>query len=120
MPSIPPDELTEAYRDTVGDDLRSVLHIEDLDQDVLYLREDVEETLDEETLGEAFQTLTFESWGVPPAEEALKHGSLNCIYYDFEQAVELIVPYSEGEALAVAVDGTWADRPNALIELAQL
>lgn len=92
-------------REQLGADLRSVIHLHANGREVHYVRDDIDPA-PTERVTHAFQTLMFDLVGAHRDETMNGHGDLQCVTRQFEDAVEVHVPLSPTEGVAIALDGS--------------
>lgn len=109
------EDLVEYLEDRAGDYLRSVVHYEEADYEVLYLRDDVAEQYTEEKIEKVIQELKFEAMESNFQEQLYVHGGLGCTLRVFEKAVELHFPYDGYEGAAVALDPEAAQQLHSFV-----
>jgi hypothetical protein len=98
--------FVETLRAQTDDSLRLVVRYEGDEQEVLYRRQDVAETLDGDALDDRVQTLVLKGLGDPPEEEQLADfGSLRATLRWFDDAVVAYYPTGEWSGVVATFDG---------------
>lgn len=101
----PSEALTEFLREYVGDHLRSVIHYDEEQSEVLFVREDVADKYTADEIDQVVRDVRLEAVEKPHQESLYAHGPLNVTVRCFEDAVEMHFPHDETSGTAVALDG---------------
>lgn len=104
MPLREVDDLIDFRRDTVGDNLRSVIYYHEDGYNLQFILDDVEPLYSEEEIEEVVQDLGVNAFGKPQQERFYLHGNLNCTNRCFEEAIEMNILLSDREGIGVALD----------------
>lgn len=79
--------LVTDLQEATGDDLRSVVHYEETEYEMIYLREDVDAIYSSDELDDVIEDLRLQGWGQEPIEELFNAGELECSIFGFEEAM---------------------------------
>lgn len=102
-------ELSGFLEHKVDDYLRSVIHYEDYDYSVVYIRDDVAEQYSEGEVEDIAKELFWDSFSTPHQESLYPHGGLQCTIRCIESAVKMYFPHSERAGTAVAMEAQAAE-----------
>lgn len=97
--------------------LRGVIHYDETDYEVAYLREDIAAQYSDEMIAAIAQDLRLVSFGKKGQEGLYQHGTLNCIIQHSESATLIHFPYGEFTGTAFTIDqGTYTDQRSFVDE----
>lgn len=107
--------LLTGLRRRAGDLLRSVVHYDESEFDIMYLRDDVAERYNEAEIGHVVEDLRWSSLGKDHQEKLYVHGRLRWTARVFDDAVEVHIPHDELSGTAVAFDHDALSELDSLI-----
>jgi hypothetical protein len=104
MPPLDTREFTEFMQERFGETLRSVIHYEWDEYDLLYGKDDVLAEYSEDEIEDVVEQLRYESYGKKSKELSYAHEDLKCEIQSFENGAEMNFVLGKGEGLAVGLE----------------
>lgn len=110
------DAFVRFVLDRAGDAVRSVVHYDADDSEVLFLRDDVAENYSALGLETVVTALRREGERSARQEHVYAQGELNCIVRAFDGGLEMHFPYGDSEGLAVALEPRAAEHLYSFVD----